>query len=142
MENKRGPKPKTLVESSIFGLEVGRGENKSVVPPEDVYKLAAIGCTDNEISGFFDIKPDTLRRNFAAELRKGREWTKIRLRKAMFTNACDNMSNSVQIFLAKNVLGMSDSPIDGDANAPLPWNESDDAPVEIGEEYEIDQDDS
>jgi hypothetical protein len=136
MENKKtGPKPKELKQGSIFGLEIGRGDNKNIVPPEDVYKLAAIGCTDNEISGFFEVKPDTLRRNFAAELAKGREWTKIRLRKAMFENACDNMHASVQIFLAKNVLGMSDSPIDAEANAPLPWNETDDT-VEIGDEYE------
>jgi hypothetical protein len=45
------------------------------------------------------------------------------------------MHASVQIFLAKNVLGMSDSPIDAEANAPLPWNETDDT-VEIGDEYE------
>lgn len=120
---KTGPKPKQLQEKIIMGLPVGRGDNKEVVPPEDVYKLAALGCTDNEIAGYHGIKPDTLRRNFAAELQKGREWVKIRLRKAMYENACENMHASVQIFLAKNILGMSDSPLDTEANAPLPWNE-------------------
>ena len=134
MQKKTGPKPKQLTEKTILGLPVGRGDNQNIVPPEDVYKLASIGCTDNEIAAFYDIKPDTLRRNFAAEIAKGREWTKIRLRKAMFTNACENMHASVQIFLAKNVLGMSDSPIDSEANTALPWNEADDT-VEI-EEYE------
>jgi hypothetical protein len=52
----------------------------------------------------------------------------------MFKNACDNMNAAVQIFLAKNVLGMSDSVIDSSANTPLPWNENEDQNVEIGEE--------
>lgn len=138
MENKRGPKPKQLKEKVILGLEVGRGDNREIVPPEDVYKLASIGCTDNEIAGFVGIKPDTLRRNFAAELLKGREFVKIRLRKAMFENACDNMHAAVQIFLAKNLLGMSDSPIDSEANQPLPWVETEENDLEIGESTDDD----
>ena len=142
MQNKTGPKPKQLTEKTVLGLPVGRGDNQAVVPPEDVYKLAALGCTDNEIAGYHGIKPDTLRRNFAAELQKGREWVKIRLRRAMFENACENMHASVQIFLAKNILGMADSPVDAEANAPLPWVETDES-VEIeeynDEEYDRDQ---
>lgn len=134
MENKPGPKPKQLKPKTTLGLEIGRGDNRQIVPPDEVYKLASIGCTDKEISTFFGVKEDTLRNNFAAEIAKGREWTKIRLRRAMFENACENMHASVQIFLAKNVLGMSDSPIDSEANAPLPWNETDNT-VEL-EEYD------
>lgn len=128
--NKTGPRPKQLVEGTILGKAVGRGENKTVVPPDQVYELAAIGCTDNEIAAFFGIKHDTLRYNFAEELKKGREYVKIRLRKAMFKNACDNMHAAVQIFLAKNILGMSDQPHNAEANTPLPW-------VEADEEFEI-----
>lgn len=120
---KRGPKPKVLKEGTYMGLEVGRGDNRHIVPPDQVERLAAIGCTDREIAAFFSIKEDTLRRNFAEEIAKGREYQKTRLRQAMFKNACDNMNAAVQIFLAKNILGMSDSPVDSDANAPLPWNE-------------------
>ena len=43
----------------------------------------------------------------------------------MLKNACVNMSAAVQIFLAKNLLGMSDSPIDSEANSPLPWDSKD-----------------
>ena len=120
---KTGPKPKQLVEGTIMGYEIGRGDNKAIVPPEQVYELASIGCTIAEIAGFFGVCTDTLRRNFASELTKGQEYTKIRLRRAMMKNACDHMAPSVQIFLAKNWLGMSDSPIDAEANAPLPWVE-------------------
>ena len=120
---KTGPKPKQLVETTVLGIAVGR--DKTVVPPDQVLELASIGCDDREISRFFGVKEDTLRYNFADELTKGRATTKIRLRRAMMHNAIENMSNSVQIFLAKNYLGMTDSPIDSEANAPLPWVDGD-----------------
>ena len=34
------------------------------------------------------------------------------------------MNASVQIFLAKNLLGMADQPINTESNQILPWNES------------------
>jgi hypothetical protein len=137
-ENKsqRGPHPKQLVEKTILGLPVGRGDNANVVPPEEVEKLAAIGCTDTEIAAFFSIKQDTLRRNFAEQIAKGREYQKTRLRRAMFKNACDNMNAAVQIFLAKNILLMSDQPINGEANAPLPWIEGESTDLQLGADNE------
>ena len=143
MENNNrkttGPKPKELVEKTIMGLPVGRGNNANVVPPEEVEKLAAIGCTDREIAAFFSIKEDTLRRNFAEYITKGREYQKTRLRMNMF-KAADNLQPAILIFLAKNLLGMSDSPTDSEANTPLPWVESDTADLEIGEETDEDID--
>ena len=128
---KTGPKPKQLKPKVTLGLEIGRGDNKEIVPPEEVYKLAAIGCTNAEIAAFFGVNQDTLQSNFKSELTKGNQWTKIRLRRAMFTNACENMNAAVQIFLSKNLLGYSDSPLDSEANVPLPWNEFDDTHVQI-----------
>lgn len=122
---KTGPKPKELTEGTIQGLPVGR-DNK-IVPPQQVEELAALYCSDKEIANFFGIKPDTLRRNFAAELTKGRERVKIRLRKAMLHNACQNMNASVQIFLSKNLLGMSDAPLGEEDDKILPWNSDTDA---------------
>ena len=126
MENKEprhyGPRPKQLKTKEIKGLEVGRGDNKEIVPPNEVEKLASIGCTDREIAAFFGVKEDTLRRNFADNLTKGREYVKTRLRMNMF-KAADNLNPAILIFLSKNILGMSDSPLDTEANAPLPWNE-------------------
>lgn len=118
---KTGPKPKELVEATYLGIPVGR--DKKVIDPEEVEKLAALGCRDNEISNWFGIKEDTLRYNFTDNLIKGREELKITLRRAMLNNACRNNSAAVQIFLAKNILGMSDTPNDTEANAPLPWND-------------------
>ena len=93
------------------------------MPPEEVYKLAAIGCKNIEIAEWFGVTEDAISRNFAAELEKGRAAVKISLRRAMLNNACQNMNAAVQIFLSKNILNMSDSPLQTDANAPLPWTD-------------------
>lgn len=130
---RTGPKPKQLVEGTILGLEVGRGENKQIVPPDQVQELASIGCTDREIAVFFGIKEDTLRRNFADYLTKGREYIKTRLRMNMF-KAADNLSPAILIFLSKNILGYSDQPLNTEANAPLPWTDDDDD-FEVTEEH-------
>lgn len=122
LANKTGPKPKQIVEGTTQGYAVGR--DKTVVSPDDVEKLAALGCRDNEIANFFGIKEDTLRYNFADNLTKGREELKITLRRAMLNNACKNMSAAVQIFLAKNLLGMQDQPLNAQDNEPLPWVET------------------
>jgi hypothetical protein len=117
---KTGPKPKELVEATYEGLCVGR--DKKVIDPEDVEKLAALGCRDKEIANWFGITDQTLRNNFLDNLIKGREDLKITLRRAMLNNACKNMNAAVQIFLAKNILGMTDIPIDNEDNKPLPWD--------------------
>ena len=115
---KTGPKPKELVEGTILGLCVGR--DKKVIPPPQVEELASIGCTDRDIANFFGIKEDTLRYNFAENLIKGREDLKISLRRSMLKTAHGGNA-AVLIFLAKNLLGMSDSPVDSDDKKPLPW---------------------
>ena len=120
---KTGPKPKELVEGTVLGLPIGR--DKKVVPPAQVQELAALGCRDVEIANFFGISESSLRYNFSAELTKGREELKISLRRAMLNNACRNNNAAVQIFLAKNILGMSDTPLDSEDKKPLPWESLD-----------------
>jgi hypothetical protein len=93
-----------------------------VVVPQDVYNLAVIGCNDREIARWFDMNEDTLRYNFADIMEKGREDLKHSLRRAMIKNALGGNA-ALQIFLAKNFLGMSDNPTNTDANSPLPWTE-------------------
>lgn len=110
-------------EKIVTGLVVGR--DKKVIPPDEVYKLAAIGCKDEEIADWFGVKRDTLKRNFTSELIKGKEAVKQTLRRAMLDNAINKNNAAVQIFLAKNLLGMSDNGLTSDANEPLPWIEGD-----------------
>lgn len=118
---KRGPKPKQLTEKIVLGLPVGR--DKKIVPPEEVFKLAALGLKTTEIAEYFGVTDDAISRNFADILVKARVELRISLRRAMLHNACVNHNAAVQIFLSKNLLGFSDSPIDSEANTPLPWSD-------------------
>jgi hypothetical protein len=119
--SKTGPKPKEMVEGTYMGLPIGR--DKKIIDPEDVRKLAALSCTDRDIADFLGVKEDTLRYNFADILLKGRAEVRITLRRSMLDNACKYNNAAVQIFLAKNLLGMSSEPIDAEANNPLPWDD-------------------
>lgn len=125
-KNRPGPKPKTLIEGTIEGIPCGW--NKTVIPPDQVLELAILGLTNKEIGNFYNVSDATISRNFAAELQKGREMTKIRLRRAMFHNATVNHNAAVQIFLAKAMLGMSET--QPETQQPLPWNENDSNDIE------------
>jgi hypothetical protein len=118
---KTGPKPKQLEPFEKMGIAVGR--DKTHVCPEEVSKLAALGVTTPEMADFFGIKESALKYNFQRELTKGRAELKITLRRNMLQNS-HNMNASVQIFLAKNLLGMTDVPQQSDDHKPLPWIET------------------
>lgn len=111
-------------EKIVPGIIVGR--NKTVVPPEEVEDLASLGCTDRDIANWFGVDENTLRYNFSDYLLKGRENLKITLRRAMLKNACVNLNAAVQIFLAKNMLGMSDTGMNTDTAKVLPFTDDDD----------------
>ena len=120
--SKTGNKPKQLKAFEVKGYEVGRGLRKRIVNPDDVYKLAAIGCTDTEIALWFDLPRQTLVDNFRDIMAKGREEIKMALRQAMIKNALGG--NAVmQIWLSKNWLAMSDNPTNTEDHKPLPWSE-------------------
>ena len=102
---KRGPKPKQLTEFTKEGLMLGR--NRTPVPLDEVEKLASMGCNLKEISDFFGVHPDTMKRNCADTILKGQSQARLSLRRAMMRNATEHMVPSVQIFLAKAFLGMS-----------------------------------
>jgi len=108
----------------VKGLVIGR--NKVVVPPEEVEDLASLGCTDRDIANWFGVDENTLRYSFSDYLLKGRENLKISLRRAMLKNACVNLNAAVQIFLAKNMLGMSDNGMVTDNSKVLPFTDDED----------------
>lgn len=120
--SKTGPQPKKLVAVEVLGYEVGRGLRKKVVSPEDVYKLAALGMSNREIARWFDIDHQVVNYNFQTIIDKGREDMKTSLRRAMLKNAMSGNA-ALQIFLAKNMLGMSDNPTNTEDKRPLPWSD-------------------
>lgn len=104
------------------GLVVGRGANKKVVPPDEVYKLAAFGCTMEEMADWFGINRETLKYNFIEYINKGRADTKQRLRNAQIKLALGGNA-AMLIWLGKNMLGQSDNPLNREDNEPLPWSD-------------------
>jgi hypothetical protein len=104
------------------GLVVGRGHKQRVVPPDEVWRLAEIGCTDKEIAEWFMIDENTLRYNFSVYMTKGRSALKRRLRSVQITTALQG-NPTLLIWLGKNYLGQSDNPLSRDDNFPLPWGD-------------------
>jgi hypothetical protein len=104
------------------GLIIGRGPRQRVIPPDEVYKLAEIGCNDREIAEWFMIDENTLRYNFSAFMTKARAGLKRRLRAVQLDVALKG--NAVMlIWLGKNLLGQSDNPVNSLDNESLPWND-------------------
>lgn len=104
------------------GLVVGRGTTKKVVPPDEVYHLATLGCTYKELGEWFGVPEDTMRYNFKPYVEKAREEIKQRLRQAQIKLALSG--NAVMlIWLGKNMLGQSDTPQNNDSDKILPWTD-------------------
>ena len=119
-EDRKQPK---YGEMTKQGLIVGRGETKTIIPPEEVEKLASYHCTNTEIADFFDIPIKTLEYNFAKLIQKAKAGTKQRLRKAQLEAAL-NGNTSMLIWLGKNLLGQSDQPVTEGNKQPLPWSDT------------------
>lgn len=75
---------------------------------KQVYKLAKIGATLNEIADFLSVDVNTVRRNYKAELVKGKADVRLRLRKAQLQAAIEDRQPTMLVWLGKNMLGQSD----------------------------------
>jgi hypothetical protein len=80
---------------------------KKIVDPVEVEKLAAMGCTTDEIAAFFDCSRDTIERRFAAKIRKGKERGRTRLRRLQW-QAAEKGNATLMIWLGKQYLGQTD----------------------------------
>ena len=115
---RRDPKWGTVTRQ---GLIVGRPPRQRVVPPDDVYKLAAMGCPNREIAEWFDINEDTLVYNFKPYLAKARSQLKQRLRHAQI-HAALNGNATMLIWLGKQYLEQEEQPMRRESNQVLPWS--------------------
>ena len=123
--SKTGNKPKKLVAVESYGYQVGRGLNRRVISPEEVYKLAAMGCSTMEISRWFDIPEQTIRYNFSEIIIKGQEDLKQSLRHAQIKLALSGNATML-IWLGKKILSQKENPTNTDEKKPLPWIEDND----------------
>lgn len=95
------------------------GRPKANVDPRLVEQLASIGCSNKEIAAACNCSTDTIERNFAAEITKGRENGKTRLRKKQIEVALAG-NVTMLIFLGKNMLGQADKQeISGPDGTPI-----------------------
>jgi len=100
----------------------GAGRKKIQLDEDMLLKLAELHCNYKELAWVMDVSTDTLKRNYAHIIDKGYALGKIKLRRAMMRNACDNDNAVMQIFLAKNLLGMENDPTASKDDAlVLPW---------------------
>ena len=104
------------------GLVVGRGQNQKVVDPDEVYRLAKISCTMEEMSHFFGIDRETLKYNFLPYIQRAESELRQMLRARQIEVALDG-NPTMLIWLGKNMLGQSDNPTNTDANRVLPWTD-------------------
>ena len=97
---------------------------KKEIDEELLYKLAVIHCTMQEMVDIIGVSEDTLKRRYAGIIAKGKAEGKQRLRRKQVEVAMSG--NAVMlIWLGKNLLGQSDTPVQEEDKSVLPW--SDDA---------------
>ena len=99
---------KTTTLRIIGGLE-DPNEGIVKIKGEDVYTLASIGCTLNEIADFHSVDVNTIRRRFKKELVKGKANLKLRLRKSQLTKGVEKLDTTMLIWLGKQMLNQTDN---------------------------------
>ena len=106
-------------EKTVVGRVIGR--TKTVIPEEEVAQLAQYHCTNKEIADFYGVPLQTFMDNFRDILTKNRLITKQRLRKAQLDLALNKHDRVMLIWLGKQILNQSESPVSADDNQILPW---------------------
>jgi len=109
-------------EKTVVGRVIGR--NKVVIPEEQVAELAKLHCTNKEMADFFGVPLQTFMDNFRDIITKNRLITKQRLRSKQLEVAL-NGDRTMLIWLGKQMLGQSESPLTNEDNQVLPWLEQD-----------------
>jgi hypothetical protein len=95
------------------GKRKGAGRKKLSIDLEELEKLCALQCSEEEIAAWFGVKARTVERRrqkdsaFAATVERGRAKGRISLRRTLFSQAGKG-SAAASIFLAKNLLGYRD----------------------------------
>lgn len=86
---------------------MARGRPKLEINEVDVEKLATMCCTMNEMASFFSCSVDTLERNYAEVIKKGRDKGKISLRREQYLQAMKG-NITMLIWLGKQLLDQRD----------------------------------
>jgi len=87
------------------GMPAGRP--KKELDAEQIKELALIQCTDSEIAAVMRVNVDTIRDNYSAIIKEGREHGKSSLRRAQFKKALEG-NPAMLIWLGKFYLGQKE----------------------------------
>ena len=117
---RKSPKVGTITKT---GNIVGRGDTKTVVPPDEVEKLAQLHASTEEIAAFFGVPVQTITYNFGDIIQKARAEMKVALRRSQIKLALDG-NCTMLIWLGKQYLNQSDKVIEEKPEA-LPADELD-----------------
>ena len=98
------------------------GRPKIELDEELLYKLATIHCTMKEMVDILGVSEDTLKRNFAGIIDKGKAEGKSRLRRKQMEVALEG-NPTMLIWLGKCMLLQTETPIAEDTNKILPWSD-------------------
>ena len=98
------------------------GRPKIEIDEELLYKLATIHCTMKEMVDIMGVSQDTLKRNYAHIIDKGKSDGKMRLRRKQIEVAMSG-NHTMLIWLGKQMLGQSESPTNEDDTKILPWSD-------------------
>ena len=102
------------------------GRPKKKIDKELVEKLATIHCSVKEIADIVGCHPDTIRNRFSDIIARGKANGKMSVRRKMMETAMTG-NPTMLIWLSKNWLGMSDTPMNEETNKILPWSDDLDA---------------
>ena len=99
---------------------------KKEIDEELLLKLAQMHCTMQEMVDIIGVSEDTLKRRYAGIIAKGKSQGKMRLRRKQIEVAMSG-NHTMLIWLGKNMLGQSDTPVQEDDINILPWSDDIDA---------------
>ena len=88
-------------------MPAGRPRKPVAFDPSQVEKLARIGCTGDEIASVLRVSRDTLDRNYAEVLKRGRDSLRVSLRRKQVQQAMKG-DRTMLIWLGKQLLGQRD----------------------------------
>jgi len=97
------------------------GRPKIEINEDQLEKLASILCTMEEMASFFGCSVDTLERNFADTIKKGKDKGRMSLRRLQFEKA-QTGNTTMLIWLGKQMLGQKDKIETSENNEPMPWS--------------------
>tara|TARA_R110000787_G_scaffold17831_3_gene55227 strand:+ start:396 stop:743 length:348 start_codon:yes stop_codon:yes gene_type:complete len=100
-----------------------KGRPKIEVDVNILKNLCEIQCTVKEMAWVLGVSTDTLNRNYADIISAGKAQGKVALRRAQWRNAMEKNNVTMQIWLGKNILNQTDSPLDEEAGQILPWTD-------------------